>query len=106
MIFHRIYSGRVVKLEQIGCTVFGMRSYIVTFAGEKSLYMQCHQKCTLPVSVGAVIRFTAKEINSPEIRYYVIDEVLNSTYMDQLESAEQQRKVQILMEESYEQRDI
>ncbi len=105
MIFNRVYRGTIIGMAHISTDEFGTRHYQIHFKGGMAFFAY-PRKRTLPVAVGATIRFCGHWRGDGKYKHYVIDDVLNSTYMDQLESAEQQRKVQILMEESYEQRDI
>ncbi len=101
MEFSRVYRGKVTAINHIYTSPFGMRSYVLSF-GTKRLYFECHIKQTLPVSVGATIRFTAHQSG----KCWMIDEVLDSIHIDKLEVAEQERRVKILMEEAYEQQYI
>jgi hypothetical protein len=101
----RVWRGTPTSIRQAWTSAMGLRLYEVNFKG-KRMYYEISSKQTLPIHVGMEIRFVGHWSGEGSKKYFYITEVLDSAYINQLEAAEQERIVKILMEESYEQRDI
>ena len=79
----RTYRGRVIGLSLIATDEFGTRHYQVHFKSGMAYY-QWPKKRTLSIAVGAMIRFTCRIENNPLGKLYIIEEVLDSSYIDEL----------------------
>lgn len=89
--FKRTYRGTVVAMSLLQTDILGYRQYTVTFKSGRA-YFAWPTKRTLPIAVGAEIRFTGEWRGEGAARHFVIDDVVDSSYMDQLEFALEEDK--------------
>lgn len=84
--FKRTYKGTVIAMRLLQTDILGYRHYSVTFKSGRAYYAYPIKR-TLPITVGAQIRFTGEWRGEGAARHFVIDDVVDSSYLDQLEFA-------------------
>lgn len=69
----RVYKGRVLRIDLINVSAFGLREYNVHFKTGVALY-QIHQKKEMPFSVNDFIYFSCEKcVGSVGYRYIIMD---------------------------------
>jgi hypothetical protein len=78
----------------------GQRIYQLSFRTGKAYY-ECHQKQTLPICIGAEIRFTGEWRGEGKHRHFYLSDIMDSDYMEELEARwEEDKRKKALFEEN------